>query len=108
MWSICIEHVRDISCPSRHRKRGEELGERQLERIGYDVRELVSTNICTGNESPFLCINATVKHSVSNSVENLDAVRRSIFEWSTNDEEIDIKQTLAHSSVVDQLLEFPK
>ena len=105
---LWIAHVSDISCPSRRRKRGEELGERQLERIGYDVRELVSTNICIGDESPFLYINAAVKHSVSKSVENLDAVRRSIFECITNDEEVGIKQILAHSSVVDQLLEFPK
>ena len=93
--------------PSRRRKRGEEF-KRQLERYGKEVREFISTNICIGDESPFLYINAAVKQSVSNSVENLDAVKRSIFECNTNDEEVAIKQILAHSTVVDQLLDFPK
>ena len=68
MSEICgvlwIAHVRDVSCPSRRRKRGEELGERQLERYGKEVREFISTNICTGDESPFLYINAAIKQSV--------------------------------------------
>ena len=73
--------------PSRRRKRGEEF-KRQLERYGKEVREFISTNICIGDESPFLYINAAVKQSVSKSVENLDAVKRSIFECNTNDEKV--------------------
>ena len=106
--SLWIENIREISFPRKRRKRGEDLGERQLERYGREVRDFISTNICVGDESPFLYINEAVKQSVSKSVENLDAVRKSIFECITNDEEVAINQILAHPSVADHLLEFPK
>ena len=106
--SLWIEHIREISFPRKSRKRGEDLGERQLERYGKEVREFITTNICVGDESPFLYINEAVKQSVSKSVENLDAVRKSIFECSTSDEEMAVSQILAHPWVVNHLLEFPK
>ena len=104
LWLL---NLSDSSDSNKRRKVGEDLGDKQLLRYGNQVREFVSTHICTKNESPFVYINAAVKLSISKSESNLDAVRRNIFDDESDDEE-DMAKILSHPSVIDGLTEFPK
>ena len=103
-WLVSLS---DSSDSNKRRKVGDDLGEKQLFKYGNQVRDLVSTHICTENESPFVYINAAVKLSISKSESNLDAVRRNIFDEDSDDEE-DVVKILSHPSVIDHLADYPK
>lgn len=104
LWLLSLS---DSSNSNKRRKAGDDLGEKQLFKYGNQVRELISTHICTENESPFVYINAAVRLSISKSESNLDAVRRNIFDEESDDED-DVVQILSHPSVIDHLSDFPK
>ena len=104
LWLLSLS---DSSNSNKRRKAGDDLGEKQLFKYGNQVRELISTHICTENESPFVYINAAVQLSISKSESNLDAVRRNIFDEESDDED-EVVQILSHPSVIDHLSDFPK
>ena len=49
----------------KRRKKGDEIGERQMGTYTKEVYEFVSSSICATNESPTIYINAAVKESAS-------------------------------------------
>ena len=104
LWLLSLS---DSSNSNKRRKAGDDLGEKQLFKYGNQVRELISTHICTENVSPFVYINAAVRLSISKSESNLDAVRRNIFDEELDDED-DVVQILSHPSVIDHLSDFSK
>lgn len=81
MWLEDISDVGEASEQSnKRRKKGEEIGYRQMNRYGKQVYEFVSSSICAADESPTIYINAAVKESAYRSSSGLDAVRRNIFD----------------------------
>lgn len=107
LWLAQLRESSVVTTGSKRRKLGDELGGRQLIRLGNQVREYITENICVENESPFFYITAAVKLSTSKNIENLDSIRKSIFDDDILEEEDSIR-ILFHSSVVDGLLDFPK
>ena len=101
LWLAELDVQSAIPSSNKRRKRGESLGNKQLNRYGTRVRDYITDNICAENESPSIFINAATKQSGSISAECLNDVRRSILE----DEE-DIIQIMTHPSVVDRLQDF--
>ena len=108
LWLAQLRESSVVTTGSKRRKLGDELGGRQLIRLGNQVREYITENICVENESPFSYITAAVKLSISKNIENLDSIRKSIFDDDILEEEEDSIRILSHSSVVDGLLDFPK
>ena len=108
LWLAQLRESSVVTTGSKRRKLGDELGGRQLIRLGNQVREYKTENICVENESPFSYITAAVKLSISKNIENLDSIRKSIFDDDILEEEEDSIRILSHSSVVDGLLDFPK
>ena len=91
----------------KRRKKGDEIGDRQMGRYAKEVYEFVSNSICAANESPTIYINAAIKESASRSAGALEAVRRKIFDDDDVDETVTISQIINHPAVHQILGKFP-
>ena len=93
LWLISLS---DSSNSNKRRKAGDDLGEKQLFKYGNQVREFISTHICTEKNN-----HSYTRLSISKSESNLD------FDEESDDED-DVVQILSHPSVIDHLSDFPK
>ena len=88
---------------NKRRKKGAEIGYKQMDRYGKQVYEYVSTRICAVDESPTVYINAVMKESASRSVSDLEAVRCKIFD----DDALGVSEISAHPAAKEALQKFP-
>ena len=58
LWLSQLRDSKKENASNKIRKKGDEVGERQMGRYGKEVYEYVSTQICASDESPTMCINA--------------------------------------------------
>ena len=107
MWLSQLTDSEKVSTSNKRRKKGEEIGDRQMGRYGKEVYEYVSTKICAVDESPTMYINAAVKESAFRSTGDLKAVCRNIFNEDDNDGSVTEGQIFSHSAVRTVLQIFP-
>ena len=106
-----LEETTDVGDASeksnKRRKKGEEIGYKQMDRYAKKVYEFVSDTICAADESPTRYINAAVKESTKRSSGGLDAVRRNIFDRDEDDTDLHISQISSYPAVKESLSNFP-
>ena len=108
MWLKELSGVYETSEPSnKRRKKGEEIGYKQMNRYGKQVYEFVSSSICAADESPAIYINAAVRESAYRSSGGLDAVRRNIFDSDEDDTDLQMSQVLLYPAVIESLRSLP-
>ena len=73
MWLEEMSGFNEASEPNnKRRKKGEEIGYKQMNRYGKLVYEFVSSSICAADESPTIYINAAVRESAYRSSRGLE------------------------------------
>ena len=107
LWLNQLDINNEMSEPKKRRKRGDEIGDRQMGRYANEVYEFVATKICAKNESPTIYINAAVKESALRSTGALDAVRRNIFDDDEVEDTVTLSQISNHPAVHQMLRNFP-
>ena len=107
LWLDQMSDVEEVTSHNKRRKKGVEIGYKQMDRYGKQVYEYVSSRICAVDESPTVYINAAMKESASRSVGDLVAVRRNIFDNDDNSDILSVSDVFAHPTVKDALKKFP-
>ena len=102
-----VSDVEEETSHSKRRKKGTEIGYKQMDRYGKQVYEYVSSRICAVDDSPTVYINAAMKESASRSVGDLKAVCRNIFDDDDKSDVLSVSDVLAHPTVEDALKKFP-
>jgi hypothetical protein len=107
LWLDQVCDVEEGASSNKRRKKGADIGYKQMDRYGKQVYEYVSSRICAVDESPTIYINAAMKESASRSVSDLEAVRRKIFDDDENGHVLGVTEILAHPAVKEGLRKFP-
>ena len=106
LWLSQLHESEKANVSNKRRKRGEDIGDRQMGRYGKEVYDYVSTRICASNESPTMYIDAAVRESAYRSSGALEAVCRNIFDEEDNNS-VTESQILNHPAVYEVLGKFP-
>lgn len=108
MW---LEQMSDVGVASeqshKRRKKGEDIGYKQMNRYGKKVCEFISNTICAVDESPTRYIDAAAKESADRSSGGLEAIRRNIFERDEDDTDLQTSQVTSYPAVKLTLSRFP-
>ena len=107
LWLRQLRESEKANASNKRRKKGEEIGDRQMGRYGKEVYEFVSSRICAADESPTMYINAAVKESAYRSAGALEDVCCNIFNDNDDDGSVTEAQIFSHPDVRIVLRKFP-
>ena len=107
LWLSQLRESEKANASNKRRKRGEDIGDRQMGRYGKEVYDYVSTRICAANESPTMYIDAAVKESAYRSSGALESVCSNLFDGGDDADLVTDLQILNHPAVHEVLGEFP-